>query len=146
MRGYVSTTFRRHSAGLTWTMGRTPRPRYSARGAFSQQGRRLTAQLPPTHQHRRGDGRFAAACVISYDVNGDIEQEQEVLVTRTLVDIDDDALAAAAGELGTSTKVETVNRALAEIAARPRRLAALERLRTAEDDLGDPDVMRGAWR
>ncbi len=67
-------------------------------------------------------------------------------MTRTLVDIDDEALAAAAAELGTSTKVETVNRALAEIAARPRRLAALERLLTAEDDLGDADVMRGAWR
>ena len=67
-------------------------------------------------------------------------------MTRTLVDIDDEALAAAAAELGTSTKVETVNRALAEIAARPRRLAALEQLRTAEDDLGDAEVMRGAWR
>ncbi|CAN5850515.1 hypothetical protein BH24ACT3_BH24ACT3_09710 [soil metagenome] len=67
-------------------------------------------------------------------------------MTRTLVDIDDEALAAAAEELGTSTKVETVNRALAEIAARPRRLAALERLRLAEDDLGDAKIMRGAWR
>lgn len=67
-------------------------------------------------------------------------------MTRTLVDIDDDALAAAAAELGTSTKVETVNRALAEIAARPRRLSALKRLRTAEDDLGEADTMRGAWR
>ncbi|MDP9386498.1 MAG: type II toxin-antitoxin system VapB family antitoxin, partial [Actinomycetota bacterium] len=56
------------------------------------------------------------------------------------------ALAAAAAELGTTTKVDTVNRALAEIAARPRRLAALERLRTTADDLGDTDVMRGAWR
>ncbi len=65
---------------------------------------------------------------------------------RTLVDIDDEALAAAAAELSTSTKVETLNRALAEIAARPRRLATLERLRTAEDDLCDPDVTRGAWR
>ena len=54
-------------------------------------------------------------------------------MTRTLVDIDDDALAAAAAELGTSTKAATVNRALAEIAARPQRLAALERLRTAEE-------------
>jgi Arc/MetJ family transcription regulator len=67
-------------------------------------------------------------------------------MSRTLVDIDDDALRAAAAELGTSTKVETVNRALAEIAARPRRLAFLETLRTADDDLGDPEVMRGAWR
>ena len=45
-----------------------------------------------------------------------------------------------------STKVDTVNRALAEIAARPRRLAALERLRTTADDLGDAEIMRGAWR
>jgi Arc/MetJ family transcription regulator len=67
-------------------------------------------------------------------------------MSRTLVDIDDDALRAAAAELGTSTKVETVNRALAEIAARPRRLAFLETLRTAADDLGDPEIMRGAWR
>ncbi len=67
-------------------------------------------------------------------------------MTRTLVDIDDDALAAAAAELGTSTKVETVNRALAEIAARPKRLGLLERLRTADDDLTDTEVMRGAWR
>lgn len=63
-----------------------------------------------------------------------------------LVDIDDEALAAAAAELGTSTKVDTVNRALAEIAARPRRLAFLDHLRTAHDDLGDPEVMQGAWR
>lgn len=62
------------------------------------------------------------------------------------MDIDDELLAAAAAELGTTTTVETVNRALAEIAARPRRVAALERLRTAEDDLGDSEVMRGAWR
>jgi Arc/MetJ family transcription regulator len=82
---------------------------------------------------------------ISYERSCDIKV-LEVLMTRTLVDIDDEALAAAAAELGTSTKVETVNRALAEIAARPRRLAALERLRTAEDDLGDAEIMRGAWR
>lgn len=67
-------------------------------------------------------------------------------MARTLVDINEEALAAAAAELGTTTKVETVNRALAEIAARPRRLAALERLRTTADDLGDAEVMRGAWR
>jgi Arc/MetJ family transcription regulator len=67
-------------------------------------------------------------------------------MARTLVDVNEEALAAAAAELGTTTKVDTVNRALAEIAARPRRLAALERLRTTADDLGDAEVMRGAWR
>lgn len=67
-------------------------------------------------------------------------------MARTLVDINEKALAAAAIELGTTTKVDTVNRALCEIAARPRRLAALERLRTTADDLGDAEIMRGAWR
>ena len=67
-------------------------------------------------------------------------------MARTLVDINEEALAAAAVELGTTTKVDTVNRALSEIAARPRRLAALERLRTTADDLGDAEIMRGAWR
>lgn len=65
---------------------------------------------------------------------------------RISIDIDDDVLAKAAAELGTTTPAETVKGALAEIAARPRRLAALERLRTTEDDLGDADVMRDAWR
>lgn len=65
---------------------------------------------------------------------------------RTTVDIDDEALAAAAAVLGTSTKVDTVNRALAEIAARPRRVAAVERLLAATDDLGDAETIRRAWR
>lgn len=42
--------------------------------------------------------------------------------------------------------VDTVNRALAEVAARPRRLAFLDELRNAQEDLGDADVMQGAWR
>jgi len=67
-------------------------------------------------------------------------------MTRTLIDIDDVALAAAAKELGTKTKVETVNRALNEIASRRARLAFLEQLRGADDDLGDSTVMSDAWR
>ena len=67
-------------------------------------------------------------------------------MTRTLVDIDDGALAAAAAVLGTKTKVETVNRALAEVAGRVRRLEAVAQIAAATDDLGDPDVMAGAWR
>lgn len=65
---------------------------------------------------------------------------------RTTVHIDDEALAAAAAVLGTSTKVDTVNRALAEVVARPRRVAAVQRLLTVQDDLGDAEIMRGAWR
>lgn len=65
-------------------------------------------------------------------------------MTRTLIDIDDEALAAAALELGTTTEVETVNRALAEIAGREARRAAVDRLLTADDDLGNPEAPRGS--
>lgn len=67
-------------------------------------------------------------------------------VTRTLVDINDEALQKAAAALGTTTKVDTVNRALAEIAARAERLAFLDDMLRAGDDLEDPEVMAGAWR
>ena len=65
---------------------------------------------------------------------------------RTVIDIDDEALAAAAAELGTKTKVATVNQALAEVAMRARRVASLINLREADDDLEDPTVMGEAWR
>jgi Arc/MetJ family transcription regulator len=67
-------------------------------------------------------------------------------MTRTLIDIDDGALEGAKRILGTRTKVETVNRALAEVAARKTRLAFLDDLDRAALDLADPEVMRGAWR
>lgn len=67
-------------------------------------------------------------------------------MARTVVDIDDDALAAAAAELGTTTKVDTVNRALSLVGSRSEWLAVLEALRTADDDLGDAPVMADAWR
>lgn len=67
-------------------------------------------------------------------------------MTRTLIDIDDAALAEAARALGTNTTIETVNRALKEIAGRKATRAALDDLLSRNDDLGDPDVMAGAWR
>ncbi|MFE1460937.1 type II toxin-antitoxin system VapB family antitoxin [Streptomyces nigra] len=49
-------------------------------------------------------------------------------MSRTVIDLDDDALEAAAKELGTSTKTDTVNTARREIVARNRRLRALDEL------------------
>ncbi|MFG3186751.1 MULTISPECIES: type II toxin-antitoxin system VapB family antitoxin [Streptomyces] len=49
-------------------------------------------------------------------------------MSRTVIDLDDDALEAAAKELGTSTKTDTINTALREIVARNRRLRALDEL------------------
>ena len=60
----------------------------------------------------------------------------------TPIDLDEDALAAAMTELGTSTKKDTVNTALREIAARNSRQRAFERLL----QLGDPEAGEQAWR
>jgi Arc/MetJ family transcription regulator len=62
---------------------------------------------------------------------------------RTVIDLDDAALADAAAELGTTTKVATVNQALRMAAARKRTAAYLDLL--AELDMDDGDRTR-AWR
>ncbi|MFF1678264.1 type II toxin-antitoxin system VapB family antitoxin [Streptomyces sp. NPDC058256] len=49
-------------------------------------------------------------------------------MSRTVIDLDDEALEAAAKELGTTTKRDTINTALREIVARNRRLRALHEL------------------
>lgn len=50
-------------------------------------------------------------------------------MSRTVIDLDDEALAEAARLLGTTTKKDTVNAALREVADRRRRAAAVERMR-----------------
>ena len=62
---------------------------------------------------------------------------------RTVIDLDDDALADAAAELGTTTKVATVNEALRLAAARRRTAAYLDL--QAQLDMDDNDRTR-AWR
>jgi Arc/MetJ family transcription regulator len=62
---------------------------------------------------------------------------------RTVIDLDDAALADAAAELGTTTKVATVNEALRLAAARRRTAAYLNLL--AELDM-DHTHRAQAWR
>lgn len=62
---------------------------------------------------------------------------------RTVIDLDDAALADAAAELGTTTKVATVNQALRLAAARRRTAAYLDLL--AELEMDDTDRAQ-AWR
>ncbi|WP_433418597.1 type II toxin-antitoxin system VapB family antitoxin [Microtetraspora malaysiensis] len=50
-------------------------------------------------------------------------------MTKTLIHLDDEALAEAAKLLGTSSKKDTVNAALREIVDRRRRAAAIARMR-----------------
>ncbi|MEV6950956.1 type II toxin-antitoxin system VapB family antitoxin [Streptomyces sp. NPDC051183] len=66
-------------------------------------------------------------------------------MSRTVIDLDDEALAEAARHLGTTTKRDTVNAALREIADRRRRAAAVERMRqmVAEGEI-DLSAIEGA--
>jgi Arc/MetJ family transcription regulator len=84
------------------------------------------------------------------DILGELEDilHREAGMAKTLIDIDEEALAAAMAEYRTTTKVETVNRALREVAA--RRAEAMDEFmeivhRTAES-LTEVDVDREAWR
>ena len=68
-------------------------------------------------------------------------------MTKTLVEIDDEYLAAAQQALGTATKKDTVNAALREVAALAARRRDLQRLASGGlPDLEDQDVMQAAWQ
>lgn len=68
---------------------------------------------------------------------------------KTMVDLNDETLALAAEELGTVTKKDTVNAALAFVAERRRRI---EQVLTKPygfgvgPDIADPEVMEQAGR
>ena len=68
-------------------------------------------------------------------------------MAKTLVEIDDEYLAAAQQALGTATKKDTVNAALREVAALAARRRDLHRLTSRGlPDLEDEDVMQAAWQ
>ncbi|MFB6663875.1 type II toxin-antitoxin system VapB family antitoxin [Streptomyces parvus] len=63
-------------------------------------------------------------------------------MSGTVIDLDDEALEAAAIELGTRRKRETVHTALREIVARNRRLRALHEVQDIAQEGGlDMDVL-----
>ncbi|MGF1661609.1 MAG: type II toxin-antitoxin system VapB family antitoxin [Kineosporiaceae bacterium] len=68
---------------------------------------------------------------------------------RTVIDVDDEALARAAAELGTTSKKDTVNAALTFVADRRRRVEDLLSGPYAlgvGPDIADPEVMALARR
>ncbi len=68
-------------------------------------------------------------------------------MAKTLIDIDDAELARAQRALRTTTKKDTVNRALAEATALAARRRDLERLIEGRlADLGDGELMTRAWQ
>jgi Arc/MetJ family transcription regulator len=69
-------------------------------------------------------------------------------MAKTLIDIDEEALRLAMAQYRTTTKVETVNRALRDVAER-RRSAVQDLMRVAleiSDNLAECDVRRLAWK
>lgn len=68
-------------------------------------------------------------------------------MAKTLIDIDDEYLAAAQQVLRTATKKDTVNAALREVTALAARRRDLQRfISHSLPDLDDQDVMRAAWQ
>lgn len=68
-------------------------------------------------------------------------------MTRTVLNLDDELLAQASEIYGTSTKVATVNAALAEAVNRRKRMEFTEWLAGGGlPDLANPEVMDRAWR
>jgi Arc/MetJ family transcription regulator len=68
-------------------------------------------------------------------------------MAKTLIDVDEEYLAAAQQALHTETKKDTVNAALRAVAALAARRRDLQRLVTGGlPDLEDEQVMRGAWQ
>jgi Arc/MetJ family transcription regulator len=66
-----------------------------------------------------------------------------------MIDLDDEALALAAKELGTTTKKDTVNAALAFVVDRRRRIEHLlddPYALGVGSDITDPQIMRQARR
>jgi Arc/MetJ family transcription regulator len=68
-------------------------------------------------------------------------------MAKTLIDLDEEQLAAAQEVLHTATKRDTVNAALRHVVALAARRRDLQRLSSGGlPDLADEEVMRGAWR
>jgi len=67
-------------------------------------------------------------------------------MTKRLIDVDDEKLAAVPRLLETSTLKATVDEAFDEVLALDRRRRALLAERGVDsDELGDPDARQAAW-
>jgi Arc/MetJ family transcription regulator len=68
-------------------------------------------------------------------------------MAKTLIDVNEEYLAAAQEVLHTKTKKDTINAALRAVAALAARRRDLQRLASGDlPDLADAEVMRAAWQ
>lgn len=76
-----------------------------------------------------------------------IQNVEAAIKRKTSFEIDTAKIAAAKEVLGTKTLTDTVDAALSEVVKLQQRRKFLELLSTPGVlELGDPDVMRDAWR
>ena len=76
-----------------------------------------------------------------------VESRYTLVMSKRLVDIDDDLLEEASALLGASTMKEAVNRSLEVVVLLARRRSHADRLEQMRGlDLDKPKVMSGAWR
>jgi Arc/MetJ family transcription regulator len=72
---------------------------------------------------------------------------EEVEMAKTLIDVNEEYLAAAQEVLHTETKKDTINAALRAVVTLAARRRDLERLTFGGlPDLADAEVMRAAWQ
>jgi len=67
-------------------------------------------------------------------------------MAKTLIDVNEEYLAAAQEVLHTETKKDTINAALRAVAVLAARRRDLQRLVSDLPDLADAEVMRAAWQ
>ena len=102
--------------------------------------------------HFLARGAFGCAARDSGNVRPLIElpspgARKEIVVAKTLIDVDEEQLAAARKVLKTATKKDTVNAALRQVTALAARRRDLQRLTSGGlSDLADEEVMRAAWQ
>src|SRR5262249_19026555 len=88
----------------------------------------------------------AKVCISSWPL-GRYPDDEEAVMAKTLVDVNEEYLAAAQEVLHTETKKDTINAALRAVAALAARRRDLPRLVSGGlPDLEDAQVMRAAWR
>jgi Arc/MetJ family transcription regulator len=93
------------------------------------------------HSDRRRSARISNCPLKGYP------EGEEVQMAKTLIDVNEEYLAAAQEVLHTETKKDTINAALRAVAALAARRRDLQRLVSGGlPDLEDAEVMRAAWQ
>ena len=116
------------------------RLRYSPEN-LSQRSKLCRLLVPRTQLPRHAVKALASVGYLRYPVRS-ARMEYSMSMVKTLIEIDEEALATAAEVLGTKTKKDTVNAALREVGQRLVRLQALARLGEMADR-GDFDEFVG---